>query len=180
MSNFIEGTVQHVSPVQQITESFRKRTLIILTTGQYPEYVSVEATQDRVSQFDGLHIGQYVKAFYNVRGSKEMRTDKNNQPVAYTGLSFWKFDQSQHATTPQQGYAQPSTAGNWADQQHAQQQAQLNQGYNAGPNQGPPAYQPAQTAQGYPQQTNVPPTAPQGPPAAGPAPGTIPPTQPGF
>lgn len=119
MSNFIEGTVQHIGPTQQVTDTFRKRVLIIQTTGQYPEYVSIEATQDRCEVMNSLQLGQYIKAFFNIKGSKEMKTNNKGETVAYTGISLWKFEQA--GAQPQQG--QPQQQG--FQQQQPQQPAQM-------------------------------------------------------
>lgn len=66
----ITGTIKQVGKVQDVSASFRKRELIITEpSGQRPQHIPVEFTQDRCSMLDGFNNGDEVTvtAFVNGR-----------------------------------------------------------------------------------------------------------------
>ncbi|MGV6945011.1 DUF3127 domain-containing protein [Sphingobacterium kyonggiense] len=84
----ITGHVHEVGQTQQVSESFKKRDLIVVVAEnpQYPEYIRVEATQDKTTLFDGLKQGDGVTVDVNLRGrpwtNKEGITTYFNSIVA--------------------------------------------------------------------------------------------------
>lgn len=86
----IRGKVHEIGPVQQITESFKKRDLVVAyaENPQFVEYVRFEATQDRVSIFDNLNVGDDIEVAFNLRG----RPWTNTQGVTtyFNSLVAWK------------------------------------------------------------------------------------------
>lgn len=86
----ISGKVHEIGEVQQITDTFKKRDLIVeyAENPQFVEYIKFEANQDRVSQFDGLSVGDEVDVSFNLRG----RPWTNNDGVTsyFNSLVAWK------------------------------------------------------------------------------------------
>ncbi len=189
MSNFIQGRVVYRGETMQVTDSFRKRSLILVTGEDrgYNEYFRAEAVQDNVSRLDPINVNDLVRVHYFLGGQKEVKLDRNNEPSAICSIkisSIEKIGADPNGPIPDilrtQGTApaqpmqnQGQTNQQWMDQQHAQQQGYQQQGYGAAPQQ--PAQQQgwgqAQAPQAAPQQGWPQPTQQQGPP-----PGTIPPT----
>ena len=66
----IRGKVHEVGTLQQVTESFKKRDLIVAyaENPQFVEYIRFEATQDRVNIFDKLAVGEEIEISFNLRG----------------------------------------------------------------------------------------------------------------
>ena len=57
----INGTVKAVGKTQQISEKFSKRELVITEqTGNYPEHIPVEFTQDKTGLLDPFAPGDQV------------------------------------------------------------------------------------------------------------------------
>ena len=52
----IRGKVHEIGATQQVTDTFKKRDLIVsyAENPQFVEYIRFEATQDRVNIFDNL------------------------------------------------------------------------------------------------------------------------------
>ena len=73
----IKGKVHEVSPTVQVTESLKKRELIVeyIENPQYPEYLKFEAIQDRCNLLDNVKVGDDIEVFFNLRGRPW--TDKN-------------------------------------------------------------------------------------------------------
>jgi hypothetical protein len=88
----IKGKVHEVSDVINVTESFRKRELVIefAENPQYPEYVKFEAIQDRVSLMDNLKVGTDVEVFFNLKGRQW--TDKMGKKQYFNTLQLWKVN----------------------------------------------------------------------------------------
>lgn len=86
----IRGKVHEVGAVQQVTESFKKRDLIVsyAENPQFVEYIRFEATQDRVSIFDNLTVGDEIEVSFNLRG----RPWTNQQGVTtyFNSLVAWR------------------------------------------------------------------------------------------
>jgi len=86
----IRGKVHEVGQTQQVTESFKKRDIIIAyaENPQFVEYIKFEASQDRVNIFDNLNIGDEVEVSFNLRG----RPWTNAQGVTtyFNSLVAWR------------------------------------------------------------------------------------------
>jgi hypothetical protein len=88
----IKGKVYEVSATQQVTDSLKKRELIIeyIENPQYPEYLKFEAIQDRTALIDAVKVGDDVEVFFNLKGRKW--TDKMGKVVYFNTLQLWKLN----------------------------------------------------------------------------------------
>lgn len=64
----IKGKVKVVGQLEKISDSFQKRSLVIVTDEKFPQTPQFEFTQDRVSKLDGLKVGQEVSVDFYLRG----------------------------------------------------------------------------------------------------------------
>jgi single-strand DNA-binding protein len=65
----INGTIKNVGKVQDVSEKFRKRELIITEANtQYPQHIPVEFTQDKCGLLDGFNPGEEVTVTCYVNG----------------------------------------------------------------------------------------------------------------
>ena len=88
----IKGKVHEVSATQQVTDSLKKRELVIeyIENPQYPEYLKFEAIQDRTALIDAVKVGDDVEVFFNLKGRKW--TDKTGKVVYFNTLQLWKVN----------------------------------------------------------------------------------------
>ncbi len=88
----IKGKVHEVSPTQQVTESMKKREVIIeyIENPQYPEYLKFEAIQDRCNLLDNVRVGDNVEVHFNLRGRPW--TDKTGKKSYFNSLQLWKIN----------------------------------------------------------------------------------------
>lgn len=86
----IRGKVHEIGATQQVTESFKKRDLIVAyaENPQFVEYIRFEATQDRVTIFDGLTPGDEVDVAFNLRGRPW--TNKDGVTTYFNSLVAWR------------------------------------------------------------------------------------------
>jgi hypothetical protein len=113
----IKGKVYEVSPTVQVTESLKKRELILeyIENPQYPEYLKFEAIQDRCNLLDNTKVGDDIEVFFNLRGRPW--TDKTGKKTYFNSLQLWKINVLAGAgasTTP--AYAPPADLSSSPDE----------------------------------------------------------------
>ena len=88
----IKGKVHEVSPTAQVTDSLKKRELIVeyIENPQYPEYLKFEAIQDRCAQLDSEKVGDDVEFFFNLKGRPW--TDKMGKKSYFNSMQLWKIN----------------------------------------------------------------------------------------
>ena len=88
----IKGKAHYVSDVINVTDSFRKRELVIefAENPQYPEFVKFEAIQDRVSLMDAVKVGDEVEVFFKLKGREW--TNKQGEKQYFNTLQLWKVN----------------------------------------------------------------------------------------
>ncbi|MGE9616492.1 MAG: DUF3127 domain-containing protein [Solitalea-like symbiont of Acarus siro] len=66
----IQGVVHEIYDTVQITDTFRKREIIIeyAENPAYPEYLKMEAIQANCSAFDSLQNGDPINISFNIKG----------------------------------------------------------------------------------------------------------------
>ncbi len=106
----ITGKVHEVGPVQQISDTFRKRDLVVqyAENPQFVEYIKFEATQDRVNIFDNLNPGDEVSVSFNLRGRPW--TNKEGVTSYFNSLVAWRVNKASTETAPQASYNTPAAA----------------------------------------------------------------------
>ncbi len=87
----ITGKIHEVGELQQVSETFKKRDLIIeyAENPTYPEYIKFEALQDKTALFDSLSAGDEVEVSFNLRGRPW--TDKAGKTSYFNSLVVWKL-----------------------------------------------------------------------------------------
>lgn len=90
----IEGRIIEVYPVEQITDSFRKREFVIEHTENvsdraFTDYIKFQLIQDRCNILDKFKAGQDVKVSFNLRGRKY---EKGGDVRYFTNLEAWRIE----------------------------------------------------------------------------------------
>lgn len=99
------GTIKKISPLQQITPTFSKREVVILTDEMYPQTIMVEFAQSRAALVDAFTEGQYVKVSINLRG-REWTDPKTGDVRYFTSVGGWRIE----ASAPGVAQGQPAAA----------------------------------------------------------------------
>ena len=99
----IKGKVVEVGIIVQVTDSFKKRDLIIeyVENPQYPEYLKFEAIQDRCSILDTIRIGDEVEVFFNLKGRPANDSRNPGKKVYFNQLQVWKVAVTTKSNTPE-------------------------------------------------------------------------------
>ena len=88
----IKGKVHEIGAVQQVSETFKKRDLIVEVSDspEYPEYIRFEALQDKTALIDDLSVGAQIEVFFNLRGRPW--TDKTGKTSYFNSLVIWRVN----------------------------------------------------------------------------------------
>jgi hypothetical protein len=81
----ITAPIEVIQETQEFESGFRKRVLVLKTTGEYPQLLPFEFTKERCDALNALKVGQTVTVHYDLRGN-----EYNGR--YYVNLSAWKFD----------------------------------------------------------------------------------------
>ena len=109
----IKGKVHEIGAIQQVSETFKKRDLIVeyAENPSYPEYVRFEALQDKTALFDSLNVGDEIEVSFNLRG--RAWTNKEGVTSYFNSLNVWRITPLANtatapATTPAAAVATPA------------------------------------------------------------------------
>lgn len=88
----ITGKVHEIGQTQQVTETFKKRDIIIeyAENPSYPEFIRFEALQDKTELFDNVSVGDNVEVFFNLRGRPW--TNKEGVTTYFNSLVVWRLN----------------------------------------------------------------------------------------
>ncbi len=110
----LTGTIKVIQPTQKISEKFQKREFVLDdNSGQFPQVIPFEFTQDKCDILDQYQVGQEVKVYFNLRGREW--TSKQNETKYFLNLQAWKMEAAGSApmkepAAPQREYSAPTAA----------------------------------------------------------------------
>ena len=144
----LTGTIKMIGQTQEVSQSVRKRELVVTTDEQYAQHILIEFHQDKCEVLNGYQVGQQVTVDLNLRGRSW--TNPQGEEKYFNTIQGWRINavgQPQHpqqfqGQQPVQQYQNPQgqpTYANNPQQQYQQFQQQPQQGFQQ---------------QGYPQQPN--------------------------
>jgi len=80
-----KGTIEVLQDTEQISDKFKKRTVVLNTGGDYPQSVPFEFVQGNVDKLDGFGVGEEVTIHFNLRGQAY-------NGKYYPSLQGWKIE----------------------------------------------------------------------------------------
>ena len=109
MSYDITGKISVIFDEMQVSATFKKREFVIeVEDDKYPEFIKLEAIQDKTDLLNNFSIGQEVAVSFNLKGRKW--TDPKTQEVKYFNSHHaWKIEAvgEQQPAAPQSYTAPP-------------------------------------------------------------------------
>jgi len=64
----VTGKVHFVGQVKQVSDKFKSKEVVLLTKDKYPQYISIQFTQDKTELVSQEDIGEQVEVSINLRG----------------------------------------------------------------------------------------------------------------
>ncbi|SFT69435.1 protein of unknown function [Lishizhenia tianjinensis] len=87
----LSGTVKVKNETQQISEKFKKREFVVTdASGNYPQDISFQLTQERVTQMDDVNQGDMVNVSFFIRGREW--TSPAGEVRYFNSLDVWKVE----------------------------------------------------------------------------------------
>jgi len=86
----INGKIEVIGSIEQVSASFKKRDLVIVTEEQYPQYILIQFTQDRCAFLDYYRLGDYIKVHINIGGRKW--TNPEGEIKFFNQINGWKIE----------------------------------------------------------------------------------------
>jgi hypothetical protein len=92
----ISGKVIEISPVNQVSDKFKKREFVIekKETGGaavFIDYIKFQLVQDKCDLINESFINEEIKIWFNIKGNKWEREGKINY---FTNLDAWKIEKT--------------------------------------------------------------------------------------
>jgi hypothetical protein len=103
MSFSLTGTIREIQPEQQVSASFRKRTVIVehAENPNYPQLLPFECTQQRCELLDDFAEGERVEVAFNLKG-REWLSPKGEKKYFLT-LDVWRISRAGSAPNKENG-----------------------------------------------------------------------------
>ncbi len=100
MSYELAGKLVAKFDIVQRTESFKTREFVIEKTDDIQgrtvtNYVKFQCVQDKTAIVDRVNVGENVKVYFNIKGSKWEKDGKTNY---ITNLDAWRIEQFMQAS----------------------------------------------------------------------------------
>lgn len=88
----LKGKVKLVGQTEAVSDKFKKRDLVITTNENptYPQYITVQCTNDKCVMLDNLSVGTEVSLEINLRG-REWKSPQGDTRYFNT-IECWKVD----------------------------------------------------------------------------------------
>ena len=87
----LTGNVKVINPTQVVSDKFRKREIVVTdNSGQYPQDVLFQLTQDKVELADSLAVNDTVNVSFFLRGREW--TSPQGEVRYFNSLDIWKIE----------------------------------------------------------------------------------------
>jgi hypothetical protein len=94
------GVVEVIFDTEHVSDKFQKRTFVVNDMqDKYPQKISFQCVQDKVSLLDKIGEGQEVEVAFNVRG-REWKSPQGELKYFNT-LEAWRIDVKEQAPVQQ-------------------------------------------------------------------------------
>lgn len=84
------GKIKLINPVQQVTESYKKRDLVVTTDEQYPQHISIEFAQDKCNLLNSYNVGEEVKVSINLSGREWV--NPHGETKYFNSVKGWRIE----------------------------------------------------------------------------------------
>ncbi len=105
----INGILKVKNDTQVISDKFQKREFVVTdASGNYPQDILFQLTQDRTSLIDNLNVNDVVNVTFNIRGREW--TSPSGEVKYFNSLDAWRVEKAQGGAAPTPPDVQPASA----------------------------------------------------------------------
>lgn len=91
----ITGKIKLIGETQTFGSDFTKRQLVITTTEQYPQFISIDFLKDKCSILDKYKVGQDVKVSINIGGREWV--NPQGETKYFNSIVGWRIESVENA-----------------------------------------------------------------------------------
>ncbi|MFL5752645.1 MAG: DUF3127 domain-containing protein [Bacteroidia bacterium] len=108
----VTGIIKAKFDTVQVSEKFKKRefVLTIEPSSPYPQQVSFQLVQDKVSLIDNFNLGDEVKVFFNLKGREW--TSPQGETKYFNTIDAWKLEKVGAGSGNPQSHSNTSVQNN--------------------------------------------------------------------
>lgn len=66
----VTGKIHNVGALRVVSEKFKSKDVVLLTEDKFPQYITIQFTQDKTDLLTEKNIGEQVEVSINLRGRK--------------------------------------------------------------------------------------------------------------
>jgi len=88
----VVGKIKVVGAEQQVSASYKKRELVVVTEETYPQFIAIEFSQDKCDLLNGYSEGDDVKVAINL-GGREW-TNPQGETKYFNSIKGWKIEKT--------------------------------------------------------------------------------------
>ncbi len=96
----VTGKLYKKNPIEVKSEKFSKIDFIILTDSEYPQYLQIQAGNDKTKLLDNVNGGDTVTAKVNVKG--RLWISPQGEEKCFNTLELWTIEKVGQMAQPQQ------------------------------------------------------------------------------
>ena len=100
----VTGRIKLIGSVEQISDKFKKRDLVVTTEEQYPQHISMQFVNDKCDVLNSYKVGDKVTVNINLRGREWVSPQgetKYFNTIPGWKIEKWVEDNIQTAEAPQ-------------------------------------------------------------------------------
>lgn len=116
------GRIKVVGTTTQVSQSFRKRELVVTTDEQYPQHILIEFNQDRCDLLDNHQIGQEVRISINLKGREWI--NPQGEAKYFNSIQGWRIEGLQQAAPSPPAPRQNSAVDDYQNRHSTQYEEQ--------------------------------------------------------
>jgi hypothetical protein len=64
----VTGKIHFVGAIRQVSDKFKSKDVVLLTDEKYPQYITIQFTQEKTELISQNNIGEQVEVSINLRG----------------------------------------------------------------------------------------------------------------
>lgn len=86
----VTGTIHKLLPIESFPSGYEKQSLIVRTSGQYPQFVNIEFGKDKIDLLHDCKEGDEVSVNYNLNG--RIWTSPQGEDKYFNSVLGWKIE----------------------------------------------------------------------------------------
>lgn len=112
----ILGKIKVINPTQNVSASFKKRELVVVTNEQYPQSILIEFAQDKCDILDNYQVGQNVKVGINLRGREWV--NPQGETKYFNSIQGWNISKDESTAPTIQAKEESALTGVAKEEEH--------------------------------------------------------------